>query len=100
VGLVSAHPANAVLDTLLAQLDALVFRLDRGDCPPSEEMERLAAEASHQGPSLSTAERIRLAAAVGRVGAALENSSARIRERLVATNIGRRASRAYAGGAP
>ncbi len=100
MGLVSAVLPNANLESLLARLHGLAFRLDRGECPPGEEMERLAAEASALGPDLSYAERARLSDAVARVGEALAASSARIRERLTATNIGRRASRAYAGAAP
>ncbi|MFN7142989.1 MAG: hypothetical protein ACK4YP_04385 [Myxococcota bacterium] len=86
---------NADLDTLVTRLDALAWRLDRGDCPPADEMDTLAATAQALGPGLAEAERRRLVGAVAAATGALERACARLRERCVGLGTGRRAVRAY-----
>ncbi|MDP2307117.1 MAG: hypothetical protein Q8P18_13920 [Pseudomonadota bacterium] len=84
------------LETLLARLDGLTFRLDRGECPDGAEMEAIAAAAADSAAWVGTAGRARLAAAVTRVSNALVQSCARLDERISTTAVGRRAVRAYA----
>lgn len=84
------------LGSLVARLDALAWRLDRGDCPPRDEMERLADEAAALSPSLDDDDRRRLCVAVERVSAALARGRDHLLDRMRILAVGRRAARAYA----
>lgn len=81
---------------LVARLDALAWRLDRGDYPSRDEMDRLADESVALAPSLDEEERRRLSAAVARVSDALARGRDNLRDRMRVLAVGRRAARAYA----
>lgn len=89
------------IESVLARLDGLAFRLDRGDCPEAAEMDTLADEAAAAAAAADAEGRRRLSIAVTRVTTALAHGCARLDERISTTAVGRRAVRAYgsAGGA-
>lgn len=82
-------------EPVLATLDALAFRLDRGEYPEAAEMDAIAAAATEAAGRADVAVRVRLFAAVERVATALARGCARLDERISTTAVGRRAVRAY-----
>jgi hypothetical protein len=83
------------VESLLARLDGLAFRLDRSECPDITELEALASAAADTAVGADLEGRRRLAASVARVSNALAQSCVRLDERISTTAVGRRAVRAY-----
>ncbi|MES2640685.1 MAG: hypothetical protein V4850_14415 [Myxococcota bacterium] len=83
------------VESLLARLDGLAFRLDRSECPEITELEALASAAADAAVGADLEARRRLAASVARVSTALAQSCVRLDERIATTAVGRRAVRGY-----
>ncbi len=88
------------IEPVLARLDGLAFRLERGECPATDEMDALADVATAAGVGARREDRERLAEAVARVSDALARSCARLDARIATTAVGKRAVRAYSASAP